>query len=50
MAREWVTWGDAVIGHEVTGKPDAYSDRPPRDLGCWLDGDELLRGAARLAR
>ncbi|GAA3265138.1 prolyl aminopeptidase [Dactylosporangium vinaceum] len=59
---EWVAWEDAVIAHEVTGKPDAYSDRPPRALvtfvricahyfarGCFLDGTDLVAGAARLA-
>ena len=28
-----VAWEDAVIAHEVLGKPGAYSDRPPRL--CW---------------
>ncbi|WP_426512187.1 prolyl aminopeptidase [Dactylosporangium sp. McL0621] len=60
-AREWVTWEDAVIAHEAQGKPNAYSDRPPRALlafvricthyfarGCFLDGVDLVAGAARL--
>jgi proline iminopeptidase len=60
-AREWVAWEDAVIAHEVLGKPGAYSDRPPLALlafvricthyfarGCFLTTD-LLGGAARLA-
>ncbi|KAA9165618.1 prolyl aminopeptidase [Amycolatopsis acidicola] len=61
-AREWCAWEDAVISHESNGKPDAYSDRPHRDLlalvricshyfshGAWLEEGILLREAHRLA-
>lgn len=57
----WVTWEDAVISHEVTGDPHAYSDRPPEALAAltricahyfsnaaWLEEGVLLREAHRL--
>ncbi|WP_182908660.1 prolyl aminopeptidase [Microbispora sp. H13382] len=59
---DWVTWEDAVISHEVNGKPDAYSDRPTPALqafvricthyfsnAAWLEEGVLLRDAYRLA-
>jgi proline iminopeptidase len=61
-ATEWTTWEDAAISLEPNGKPNAYSDRPPRDLvafaricahyfsrGAWLEDGVLLREAHRLA-
>lgn len=61
-AHEWVTWEDAVIAHEVNGKPDAYSDRPSDALqafvricthyfsnAAWLEEGVLLRDAHKLA-
>lgn len=58
----WAAWEDAVVSHEVNGKPDAYSDRPPAALiafvritthyfahRAWLEPDILLREAHRLA-
>jgi proline iminopeptidase len=61
-ATDWLAWEDAVISHEAQGKPDAYSDRPPRaqlafvricahyfSNGAWLDEGQLLRDAGRLA-
>jgi proline iminopeptidase len=60
--REWARWEDAVVSHEVNGKPDAYSDRPDDALtafvritahyfshAAWLDEGVLLREADRLA-
>jgi proline iminopeptidase len=61
-AADWLAWEDAVISHETQGKPDAYTDRPPRarlafvricahyfSNGAWLDEGQLLRNADRLA-
>ncbi|MEU5212665.1 prolyl aminopeptidase [Streptomyces sp. NPDC020742] len=61
-ARDWVAWEDAVIAHEVLGKPGAYSDRTDASLmafvricthyfanNAWLKDGQLLRGADRLA-
>ncbi|MFC4061703.1 prolyl aminopeptidase [Planomonospora corallina] len=61
-AADWLAWEDAVISQERNGKPGAYGDRPDRDAlafvricahyfsnGAWLEEDELLRGAERLA-
>ncbi|MEV4455738.1 prolyl aminopeptidase [Microbispora sp. NPDC049633] len=59
---DWTAWEDAVISHEVNGKPDAYSDRPTPALeafvricthyfsnAAWLEEGVLLRDAYRLA-
>ncbi|GAA3135152.1 prolyl aminopeptidase [Planomonospora alba] len=59
-ATDWLTWEDALISHEGNG--GVYRDRPDRDAlafvricahyfshGAWLEEDELLRGAGRLA-
>jgi proline iminopeptidase len=61
-AADWVTWEDAVISLEPQGQPNAYSSRPQQALlafvricthyfahGAWLQDDELLRHANRLA-
>jgi proline iminopeptidase len=61
-AADWVAWEDAVISLEPKGVPKAYSSRPPDALlafvricahyfshGAWLEDEELLRGANRLA-
>ena len=61
-ATDWTAWEDAVISMEPNGTPNAYSDRPPDGLlafvricahyfshGAWLEEDQLLRNAARLA-
>jgi proline iminopeptidase len=61
-ARDWHAWEDATISLEPSGKPNAYSDRPPAALlararicahyfahGAWLEEGALLRDAARLA-
>lgn len=61
-AADWCAWEDAVISLEPNGVPNAYSDRPSDALlalvricahyfshGMWLDDDELLRNAGRLA-
>lgn len=61
-AADWLTWEDAVISLEENGTPGAYSDRPPDaslafvricshyfSHGAWLEEDELLRNAGRLA-
>jgi proline iminopeptidase len=61
-AVNWVTWEDAVIGHESNGKPDSYSDQPLDDLltmvricahyfsnNMFLDDDIVLREAHKLA-
>jgi proline iminopeptidase len=61
-AADWVAWEDAVISLEPHGQPKAYSSRPPDALlalvricahyfshGAWLEDEELLRGADRLA-
>lgn len=60
--RDWVTWEDAVIAHEVLGSPASYSNRPPDALttfvricahyfahDAWLEDGQLLRDAHRLA-
>jgi proline iminopeptidase len=60
-ARDWHAWEDATISLEPHGTPNAYSDRPPRDLlararlcahyfahGAWLEEGALLRDAGRL--
>jgi proline iminopeptidase len=57
-----VAWEDAVISLEPHGTPNAYSARPPDALlafvricahyfshGAWLEDEELLRNAGRLA-
>ena len=61
-AREWLTWEDAVISMESSGKPGTYSDRPDDAKiafvricshyfanGCFLDDGVVLREAHRLA-
>ncbi|MFE2915567.1 prolyl aminopeptidase [Kitasatospora indigofera] len=61
-ARDWCAWEDAVIAHEVLGKPGQYSDRPSEALqafvritahyfahDAWLEDGALLRDAHRLA-
>ncbi|GAA2001510.1 prolyl aminopeptidase [Nocardiopsis rhodophaea] len=61
-ARAWCVWEDAVIAHEVLGRPGHYSDRPDAELlafaricahyfanGAWLDEGCLLRDAHTLA-
>jgi len=61
-ATDWLTWEDAVISLEENGTPGAYSDRPPDaslafvricshyfSHDAWLEEDELLRNAGRLA-
>jgi len=61
-AADGMAWEDAVISLEPSGKPKAYSSRPPAaslafvricahyfSHGAWLEKDELLRNAARLA-
>ncbi|MET9700838.1 prolyl aminopeptidase [Streptomyces sp. NPDC006529] len=61
-ARDWCAWEDAVIAHEVLGKPGAYSAKPDDALmafvricahyfanDAWLDDGQLLRDAGRLA-
>ncbi|MFC9330345.1 prolyl aminopeptidase [Kitasatospora sp. NPDC057015] len=60
-ARDWCAWEDAVIAHEVLGKPGGYSDRPDDALmaftriaahyfahDAWLEDGRLLRDAHRL--
>lgn len=61
-AADWLAWEDAVISLEPRGTPNAYSARPPDaslalvricshyfSHGAWLEEDELLRNAGRLA-
>jgi proline iminopeptidase len=61
-ALDWLAWEDAVISQEPHGKPNAYSDRPPDaqlafvricahyySHGAWLEEDQVLRDAGRLA-
>jgi proline iminopeptidase len=61
-ARAWLAWEDAVISLEPSGKPNAYSDRPPDGQlafvricahyfshGAWLEEGEILREAHRLS-
>jgi proline iminopeptidase len=61
-AAHWLAWEDAVISMEPNGVPKAYSSRPPAaslafvricahyfSHGAWLEEDELLRNATRLA-
>lgn len=61
-AWDWLAWEDAVISLESSGTPGAYSDRSPDAAlafvricahyfshGAWLEDDELLRNAGRLA-
>jgi proline iminopeptidase len=61
-ATDWLAWEDVVISLEPNGKPQAYSSRHPAAAlafvricahyfshGAWLEEDELLRNAARLA-
>jgi proline iminopeptidase len=58
----WLAWEDAVVAHESTGKPGAYSTRPHAarlalvricahyfSRGAFLEEGALLRGAHRLA-
>lgn len=60
-ANRWATWEDAVVSLEPNARR-IYSDRPPDALlafvricahyfahAAWLEDDELLRGASRLA-
>jgi len=61
-AHDWHAWEDATVSLEPSGKPNAYSDRPPAALlararicayyfahGAWLEEGALLRHAGRLA-
>ncbi|WP_034268234.1 prolyl aminopeptidase [Haloechinothrix halophila] len=61
-AADWSAWEDAVLSLEPNGIPNAFSGRPSDALialvricahyfshGMWLDDDELLRNADRLA-
>jgi proline iminopeptidase len=61
-AADWVAWEDAVISHERTGQPGAYSARGGDDRlafvricahffshAAWLEEGALLRDASRLA-
>ncbi|GGW42295.1 MULTISPECIES: prolyl aminopeptidase [Streptomyces] len=61
-ARAWCAWEDAVISHEVLGRPGYYSDKPDDALmafvricahyfanDAWLEDGQLLRDADRLA-
>jgi len=58
---DWLTWEDAVISTEPSGRRNAYSDRPARAAlafvricahyfsnGAWLTEGALLRDAGRL--
>jgi proline iminopeptidase len=58
----WLAWEDTVVSQEPQGRPNAYSDRPPRaqlafvricahyfSHGAWLEEGALLRDAHRLA-
>ena len=58
----WTVWEDAVVGHETTGNPHLYTDRPPEakaalaricahyfSNGAWLEDGVLVREAHRLA-
>ncbi|WP_067685931.1 prolyl aminopeptidase [Nocardia jejuensis] len=61
-AHDWCTWEDAAIAHETLGAPGQYSAKPDAALlafvricthyfahGAWLEDDQLLREAHRLA-
>ncbi|MFB6620621.1 prolyl aminopeptidase [Streptomyces sp. NPDC085524] len=61
-ARDWCAWEDAVIAHEVLGRPGAYSEKADDALmafvricahyfanDAWLEDGQLLRDAHRLA-
>lgn len=61
-AADWIAWEDAVISLESNGTPNAYSARPESaqvalaricahyfSHGAWLEEDQLLRDAERLA-
>ncbi|MCX4744440.1 prolyl aminopeptidase [Kitasatospora sp. NBC_01287] len=61
-AAGWLAWEDAVITNEPNGKPGMYSDREVDaqiafvricshffSNGAWLEEDQLLRNAHRLA-
>ncbi|MEV6975302.1 prolyl aminopeptidase [Kitasatospora sp. NPDC093806] len=61
-AADWLAWEDAVISDEPNGVPGMYSDREVDDQiafvricahffsnGAWLEPDQLLRDAHRLA-
>jgi proline iminopeptidase len=61
-AADWVAWEDAVVSLETTGRPSAGSARPLAarlafvricahyfSHGAWLEEEELLRNAGRLA-
>src|SRR5439155_2132445 len=61
-AADWLAWEDAVISLEPKGTPQAYSSRPQEAAlafvricahyfahGAWLEEEELLRNAGRLA-
>lgn len=61
-ARDWCAWEDAAIAHETQGSPGQYSAKVDEQRlafvricthyfahHAWLQDDELLRGAHRLA-
>jgi proline iminopeptidase len=61
-ATDWLAWEDAVITDEPNGSPGMYSDREVDEQiafvricahyfsnGAWLEEDQLLRNAHRLA-
>ena len=61
-ANAWMTWEDAVLSLEPSGKPNLYRDRPPDATlafvricshyfanGAWLEDGAILRDAHRLA-
>jgi proline iminopeptidase len=61
-AADWLAWEDTVVSLEPNGVPNAYSSRPPAAAiafvricthyfshGAWLQEDELLHNAGRLA-
>lgn len=61
-AADWLAWEDAVVSDEPNGRPGMYSDREVDERiafvricahffsnGAWLEEDQLLRDAHRLA-